>query len=252
MSQRILQALNVLGFALVLTLNTLANALPINGMNTGEVSALYPNLFVPAGFTFSIWGIIYLLLLGFVIFQFRKPAIVQRMGPWFFLSCLFNASWIPAWHYLLPVLSLFIMLGLLGSLILIYQRVYAAPAIAEKGFRWWVQLPFSVYLGWITVATIANVTAVLVHFGWNGWGINATVWTVAMIAVATGMGLWFTWRQSDIFYALVVVWALVGIIGGRNAETAEMGYSAIIITAAVGIGMLGASVIRKSIQIRQG
>ena len=71
MSQRILQALNVLGFALVLTLNTLANALPINGMNTGEVSALYPNLFVPAGFTFSIWGIIYLLLLGFVIFQFR-------------------------------------------------------------------------------------------------------------------------------------------------------------------------------------
>ncbi|MCB0593393.1 MAG: hypothetical protein KDD28_04830, partial [Phaeodactylibacter sp.] len=110
MSQRTLQILNTLGFALVITLNTLANALPINGYNTGELSGRYPNLFVPAGFTFSIWGIIYLLLLGFVIYQFTRPAaeanVPQRIGPWFFLSCLFNASWILAWHYLMPGLSL--------------------------------------------------------------------------------------------------------------------------------------------------
>ncbi len=247
MSTRILQILNALGFALVITLNTLANALPINGYNTGELSDNYPNLFVPAGFTFSIWGIIYLLLLGFVVYQFRKPAGAQRAGFWFFLSCLFNASWILAWHYLLPGLSLLIMMGLLGSLIGIYRNVYAAPAPEGKGFRWWVQLPFSVYLGWITVATIANTTAVLVHLEWNGWGISPMVWTVLMIAVAIGMGLWFTWRQADLFYPLVIIWALIGIIARRSAESAEAAYPAIIIAAAVGIGMLGASVVRKSI-----
>lgn len=247
MSTRILQILNALGFALVITLNTLANALPINGYNTGELSDNYPNLFVPAGFTFSIWGIIYLLLLGFVVYQFRRPEGAQRAGFWFFLSCLFNASWILAWHYLLPGLSLLIMLGLLGSLIGIYRNVYAVPAPEGRGFRWWVQLPFSVYLGWITVAAIANTTAVLVHLEWNGWGISPMVWTVLMIAVAIGMGLWFTWRQADLFYPLVIIWALIGIIARRSAESAEAAYPAIIIAAAVGIGMLGASVVRKSI-----
>lgn len=251
MLQRTLQALNILGLILVLALNTLANALPINGYNTGELSGRYPNLFVPAGFTFSIWGLLYLLLLGFVVYQFTRPAVeagvARRIGPWFFLSCLFNASWILAWHYLLPGLSLLIMLALLGSLIAIYLRVYGAPGLEAKGARWWVQLPFSLYLGWITVATIANAAAVLVHLGWNGWGIPEPAWTVAVIAVAIGMGLWFTWRQADVFYPLVVVWALVGIIARRSSEAAEVYYPTIVIAAAIGIGMLGASVIRKTI-----
>ena len=252
MSQRTLQILNVLGFILVITLNTLANTLPINGYNTGELSGRYPNLFVPAGFTFSIWGVIYLLLLGFVIYQFTRPArqseVPRRIGPWFFLSCLFNASWILAWHYLLPGLSLLIMLALLGSLILIYQRVYSSPRLEVKGARWWVELPFSIYLGWITVATIANTTAVLVDVGWGGWGIPEPAWTVVMIAVAIGIGLWFTLRQSDVFYPLVVVWALIGIIARRTSEMAE-GYSmVIVIAAAVGIGLLVAGVVRKALQ----
>ncbi len=149
----------------------------------------------------------------------------------------------------MPGLSLLIMLALLGSLIMAYRRVYEVPALEGKGAHWWVELPFSVYLGWITVATIANATAVLVYLGWNGWGIGAPVWTVAMIAVAIGMGLWFAWGRSDVFYALVVVWALVGIIAKRSADVAEMAYSAIVIAAAVGIGLLGASVVRKTIQL---
>ena len=249
MPHRTLQILNTLGFALVITLNTLANALPINGFNTGELSDQYPNLFVPAGFTFSIWGIIYLLLLGFVIYQFTRPAaeanVPQRIGPWFFLSCLFNASWILAWHYLMPGLSLLIMLALLGSLIVIYRRVYEAPALEAKGARWWVELPFSVYLGWITVATIANATAVLVDLGWKGGGLPEPVWTVVMIVVAIGMGVWFAWRQSDIFYALVVAWALAGIIGRRNSEAATAAYPGIVIAAAIGIGLLMILVIGK-------
>ena len=252
MPHRTLQILNTLGFALVITLNTLANVLPINGFNTGELSDKYPNLFVPAGFTFSIWGIIYLLLLGFVIYQFTRPAVEanvpQRIGPSFFLSCLFNASWILAWHYLMPGLSLLIMLALLGSLIMIYRRVHATPALEGKGARWWVALPFSVYLGWITVATIANATAVLVALGWNGGGIPESAWTVAMIAVAAGMGLWFTWRQGDLFYPLVVAWALIGIIARRSSDAAETAYPAIVLAAAAGIGLLVASVIRNALK----
>ena len=252
MSRKTLQILNVLGLVLVLVFNTLANALPINGYTTGELSALYPNLFVPAGFTFGIWGLIYLLLLGFVVYQFTRPAVEagvpQRIGPWFFLSCLFNASWILAWHYLLPGLSLLVMLALLGSLVLIYRRVYAAPALEAGGARWWVELPFSVYLGWITVATIANATAVLVALGWNGGGIPESAWTVAMIAVAAGMGLWFTWRQGDLFYPLVVAWALVGIIARRSSDAAETAYPAIVFAAAAGIGLLVASVIRNALR----
>ena len=256
MPRRTFQLLNVLGFVLVLIMNTLANALPINGYNTGEVSALYPNLFVPAGFTFGIWGLIYLLLLGFVIYQFTRPAaeagIPQQIGLWFFLSCLFNASWILAWHHLMPVLSLFIMLGLLASLIVIYRRVYEAPGPEAKGAWWGVELPFSVYLGWITVATIANMTAVLVHLGWGGWGIAEPVWTVVMITVAVVMGLWFTWGQADIPYSLVIVWALAGIIARRTSGVAEVYYPAVVIAAAAGIGILGAIVIRMALKMDKG
>ncbi|MCB0593394.1 MAG: hypothetical protein KDD28_04835, partial [Phaeodactylibacter sp.] len=125
------------------------------------------------------------------------------------------------------------------------------PALEGKGARWWVALPFSVYLGWITVATIANAAAVLVDLGWSGGGIPEPVWAVAMIAVAIGMGLWFAWRQSDIFYALVVAWALVGIIARRSSEAAEMAYPAIVVAAAVGIGLLVASTVVKILQMKR-
>ena len=123
MALRTLQLLNLLGFILVIVLNGLANALPINGYTTGELSDRYPNLFVPAGFTFSIWGVIYLLLLVFVIYQIRNwwskhrldMSFVQKIGPWFAISCLANASWIIAWHYVQPLLALFIMCVTISS-----------------------------------------------------------------------------------------------------------------------------------------
>lgn len=216
------QFLNLAGFLFMIAMNTLANALPLFGRNTGEISALFPNLFVPAGFTFSIWGLIYLLLLLFTIAQMKgafsagkpAPAFVARIGPWFLLSSMANGLWIIAWHALQPLLSLAVMLALLGSLIRLYQALNEQAGAGEK---YAVRLPISVYLGWISVATIANTAAVLVHYDWGGFGISPEVWTVAMIAVAAIAGLFFLWKRSDVPYALVIIWALYGILARTDA-----------------------------------
>lgn len=173
-----LALINLLGLTGVLVVNTLANTLPINGITTGELSAEYPNLFVPAGITFAIWGVIYLALVGFSVYsvtiRLQKGAAANGrtdflgvIGPWFFISCLANMTWIIAWHHRMIWISEFLMLILLTSLIAIYIRLYIGRVVrpAEKI---WVHLPFSIYLGWITVATVANITALLVHLGWSG------------------------------------------------------------------------------------
>ncbi len=227
-SIKILQLLNVSGFLFMMTMNVLANALPLFGRDTGEISALFPNLFVPAGFTFSIWGIIYLLLLVFTIAQLRgffgknntAPAYVGAMGPWYFISGLANGLWIVVWHALQPLLSLAVMLLLLWSLIRIYQ------ALSQEN-KFTVRLPISVYLGWISVATIANATAVLVHYHWSGFGLRPEVWTVIMIAVAVGAGRAFLREYADIPYALVIIWALYGIFSRTAPEQQGIYYTLI-------------------------
>jgi hypothetical protein len=201
--------LNLIGFALVILMNTLANALPLNGYTTGELSALYPNRFVPAGFTFSIWGVIYLALLGFVVFQFTEKgkAIAQAIGIWFLLSCLANAAWILAWHYRFPVLSLVIMLFLLFTLVQVYRRIQPF----DWGKHWLGRLPFQLYIAWVTVATVANTTAVLVEAGWSGGPLSETTWASVMAGVAAVAGLLFLRFFKDLPYALVILWALFGI-----------------------------------------
>lgn len=238
MPTKTLQILNLIGFILVITLNALANALPINGMTTGELSDLYPNLFVPAGFTFSIWGVIYLLLLAFTIYQARSlwsktadDQIVQIVGIWFFVSCLANASWIVVWHYQQVLLSFFIMLVILTSLIMIYRRLNTGTKTINRSTKYLAHLPFSVYLGWITVATIANVTTLLVNYGLSGFLLGETIWTAIMITIAVAMGIYFLWKQKDVPYALVIIWALYGI-------TAVRFNNVILLTAYIGIGLL--------------
>ena len=209
MNTSTLRYLNLFGFVLVIVMNTLANALPINGFTTGELSALYPNRFVPAGFTFGIWGVIYLALLGFVVFQFTRAgkAFAKAISIWFALSCLANAGWILAWHYRLPVLSLIIMLLLLFTLVQIYLR------IQTLGWKrhWAGRLPFQLYIAWITVATVANTTAVLVDAGWSGGALPEIVWAAVMAGVAVLAGLLFLRYYQDLPYAAVILWALYGI-----------------------------------------
>lgn len=209
---KIARIANLLGVLGMITVNALANILPINGYTTGELSAMYPNLFTPAGFTFSIWSVIYLGLLAFAIYQLRcKKAIIERIGALFFLNALLNCGWILLWHHKMIVLSVFVMLGLLVTLILIYQRLSIGTHQVKPAVRWLVHAPFSVYLGWISIATVANVTALLVAGGWQGWGLPANFWTAAMIFVAAVIGLFMLIRARDWLFALVVLWAFFGI-----------------------------------------
>jgi translocator protein len=232
--------LNVIGFAGVVVINALANILPINGKNTGQLSDAIPNLFVPAGLTFSIWGIIYLALLAFSVYQFlllfkkddadREP--LKKIGIFFFLSCLANAGWILAWHYQQLPLSLLVMLCLLAMLLAVYLRLGIGTGNVKPAVRFFLHAPFSIYLGWITVATIANVTAVLVTLNWNGFGLPGDFWTIAVIIAGTLITLLMLLTRNDIFYSLVVVWAFAGIILKRVSIDPNL-YLGIIVTAAV-------------------
>jgi hypothetical protein len=222
---RFLCILNFTGFIGTVVVNALANILPINGKTTGELSDQYPNLFVPAGFTFAIWGVIYVLLGIFVIYNLvlalkRNRAnsfTVDRIGVIFFISCVANIGWIFAWHYEILPLSLGMMLILLGCLITIYLRLNIGKSDAAKIEKYVGHAPFSVYLGWITVATIANVTALLVDMNWGALGLSNQFWAVAVIIVALVITLLILTLRRDVFYSLVVDWALFGILMKRLA-----------------------------------
>ena len=176
----ILAVVNAVAFVAMVTVNGLANSLPINGRSTGELSDSYPNLFVPAGFTFFVWGVIYLLLLAFIAYQLVATlrgspegiGVVTTVRVWFVVSSLANIAWIYAWHYERVLLSVVFMLVLLASLIAIYLKLQIGMAPSTSVRRWLVEVPFGVYLGWITVATVANVTALLVDVNWGGFGVS--------------------------------------------------------------------------------
>lgn len=209
------QLLIVLSVVATIVVNGLASALPINGQTTGEISDSFDVFFVPAGYVFSIWGLIYLGLVGYAVYQ-ALPAQAQNLqlrsiGYLFVLSSLANIAWILLWHYELFPLTVVAMVILLACLIAIYLRLDIGRSRVSPGMRWLVHLPFSIYLGWITVATIANVTALLAYWEWGGWGISAEVWTVIMLAIATAVGGLVSFTRGDVAYAAVLVWAFVGI-----------------------------------------
>lgn len=221
------QVLNILGLVGVLTMNYLAVALPLNGKTPGEISDLYPTLFTPAGFTFSIWSVIYLLLLVFIVKQSKNlfksgqpaPAFVSDIGPWFFLNCVANSVWLVAWHHEEFLLALAIMLAIFATLIQIYMRLGIGLTAVSKGTWFGVHLPFSVYLGWITVATIANVSVLLVSQNWGGFGLSPATWAAVMVSAGTLIGLAMLLRRRDVGFGLVLVWAFFGIWSARNGET---------------------------------
>lgn len=250
----VLAILNALFFILVIVMNGLANALPINGKNTGELSDLYPNLFVPTGLTFAIWGVIYLLLFAFIIYQLfevlrinrPKAFFLERIHLWFIGSCIANASWILAWHYLYIWASLGIMLLILTSLLMIYLRLKIGKSEENSMIRYLVHLPFSIYLGWITVATIANTTALLVHTEWGAFGLSEQFWAVSAIGIATIIGLLVLFRRNDPYYTAVLVWAFAGIMLKRMAV--EANDEAVFIAAGIGAVVLLAGIIYQIIK----
>lgn len=216
--------LNAMGLTAALVCNGLANALPLNGKTTGELSALYPNLFVPAGYTFSIWGLIYLGLLALVARSFAQqksdgePHPVDAIGPWFLVNTLANGAWILAWHWTLVPLSLALMGVLLASLIAMYLRLGIGRRPTSTTDRWLVHAPISLYLGWISVATIANTTALAVHQGAPAFGQVPAFLTIAVLGVAVGLAVRMLWSLDDVVFAGVICWALLGVAVGRSGS----------------------------------
>lgn len=227
--------LNVLGLVLVLAVNGLANILPINGYNTGQISALYPNFFVPAGFTFSIWGVIYILLIGFVFcslfaafgnFNDAAKACIEKAGPYFLITCVLNAGWIVAWHYLYLGISLAIMVVLLVVLLRLYIAIRPMKSQMPFFYRLWVFHAFVVYLAWICVATIANVTALLVGVGWQGEPLTPQVWSMIMILVGLVLGIFMVGKQKQPAFGFVLAWAFWGIYSAQSAGSRMIGLTA--------------------------
>lgn len=219
-----LALLNLLGYVVMITVNALANILPLAGRTTGGVSEFTDNLFVPAGFTFSIWGVIYLLLGTFVVTSLasRNPimtSLTSRIAPLFFISCLLNSAWLFAWHYLQLIPSMIIMVGLLVTLLTIYRRL-GAEKIPDRSFTSLaIRLPFRVYLGWISVATIANTAAVLTFHNFSGWGIDLQIWAATLVTAAASLGLTILFKHRDFAYPTVIIWALWGIYSKRAADS---------------------------------
>lgn len=209
------QLVNLSSVILALTINILATTLPLNGQATGEISDRFQVYFVPAGYVFSIWGLIYIGWIAFIIYQFRtsqkESSRLRRLGYLFALSNVANAAWLFCWHYNLFGLSVLVMLTLLGLLIASYLQLGVNGASVTRLERWSVDVLFSVYLGWITVATVANISDWLYLVRWNGFGISAQVWTVIMLVVASLLGLAMFLTRRDAAYLFVLVWAFIGI-----------------------------------------
>jgi hypothetical protein len=246
-----LRLLVVVTFVAMIAVNALASILPLNGVSTGVVSDSYPNLFAPAGLTFSIWGLIYVLLAAYTLYQlglFRGgdkaggEVLLRKTGIVFSVSSLINAAWIFSWHYRIIPLSMALMTILLICLISLMYIIRAQSLTLRQ--KLFVRLPFSVYFGWITVATIANATTLLVSLGWDGFGVSQSVWTIIALAAGTVIGGATMIRFKDAAYGLVLIWAYAGILIKHVSKTGFSGqYPSVIAAVFVCIALLAAALV---------
>jgi translocator protein len=239
------QVVNIVALGATITINALANILPINGLNSGEISDLYPSLFTPAGYVFSIWSLIYLLLIAFVVFQAlpsqRENPRLERLGYAFAASCLFNFLWIFAWHYRYVFLSELLIIGVLVSLLVSYHRLQTEQVNkreiqVSRAERITTHLTFSIYTGWLTVAVVANTCVLLLEWGVTG----PAFWSVVTVLAALAIGGTFTYLRKDMAYGLVLVWAFAGIAVAQAGNTPSVVVTAIL----AAVVMLGLSVWR--------
>ena len=244
-----LYLLNIAALAVVLYVNYLANALPLNGRTPGALSDLYPNLFVPVGLTFSIWGVIYLWLLIWVGMQAialltgKQAPGAAKAGWWFLATCLLNIGWLFAWHWEQLLLSVGVMITLLYCLVRLNQAIGNGVSAESAWEKWTAHLVFGLYQGWITVALIANVTALLVGSGWKGGtALAESDWAIIMVEAGAAIAVAMVWRFNHLFHGVAVVWALYGIYLKRAAEVSSD--SVFVAWAAVaGMALVGGFVV---------
>lgn len=238
--KRTLQIANIVALIVTVVVNYLSNTGIFNNNTMASVSADYQNYFTPSGYAFSIWGLIYLLLGAFVIYQARGlngrrevPAVVEKVGWLFVISCVANSAWVVAWLYDFTGLSVLIMITLLVTLLLIVIRTRMEMdvlPIKKIALTWW---PFAIYLGWISVALIANVAAYFTKIGWDGFGLSPVLWTVVMICVAGLVYIALTWKRNLRESAMVGVWALIAVAVANWGTTPAVVNAALIVSAVI-------------------
>lgn len=231
-----IKIISTIAFISMVIVNALANILPINGVNTGQVSDKYANLFAPAGITFSIWGLIYFLLGAYVIYMFSKNKLkyINKINIYFIITSIANIFWIFSWHYDFIFLSLIFMIIILIFLIKIANILNKEKFTNKEYF--FILLPFSIYFGWITVATIANVTTFLVYINWNAFNLSEQFWTITVLIIGTIIGNIRLFYDKNIAYGLVFVWAYYGI-WLKHTTIFSNQYLGIIITTLFCIGV---------------
>lgn len=233
------QILNVIALAATIAFNGLSQALPLNGQTSAEIANRYPNmLYFPANYAFSIWGVIYTALLFFVIYQAlpsqREAETSRQIGYGFIASCLFNIGWLTAFHYNLFPLSMILMALLLLTLITLYIRLDIGGEPVTRRDKWLVHVPFSLYLAWITAATVTNASYVLTDAGWNGFGLSNDIWAIIMLTVTGGIAALMVLTRRDVAYGLGIVWAVTAI-AARHSGTQLVLLAALTVSAAVAI-----------------
>lgn len=237
--------LNLAGLVATVAVNGLANALPLNGIRTGDVINRDPVLFLPANWAFSIWGLIYLGLTVFAVYGLlpagRHNPRLRRISPFFLASCVANCVWLFLWHWELLPLSMVAMLALLGALLGVYvllRRGNPATTFGERLALWW---PFSIYLGWVSVATIANATVTLARAGWTGWGLAPAAWVAVLCAVAVVLAVTVGLRSDDGFFAAVFVWAFVALAVRQRDSVPVVLAAGIVVVAAFTVMVIAAT-----------
>lgn len=221
---------NIAALAACLFVNALAIVLPLFGRDTAAISDSFDVRFKPAGYVFGIWSVIYIGLIAFAVYQAlpaqRASARLAAIDRPFVVSCAANALWLVLWHALLIPSTVVVMLVLLGSLITIRRRLDAGRAGVEGAERWCVDVPFGVYLGWISVATLANATIVLADARWDGGRVGGEGWAIVLLAAGAGLAAVLLNTRRDVAFAAVIVWAFVGIAVQENgsvvAKAAEL------------------------------
>jgi len=234
---------------LTLFMNWAATAIPLNGLSTEMISVMNPTLFTPAGYVFSIWGVVYLGLIAYTVYQAlpsqRTNQRLRAIGWIYVASGLLNSLWIFLWHNLQLWWCVLVIFGILVSLILITQRLHPWRLQVSHTEWWTSHLPFSIYLGWICVATIANVAVALVASGWNGGLLSPEAWTVILLLVAAGLGMVYGYVRRDAAYVLVLVWAFAGIAVARQGESQVVLWSAAILSVMMAVVAIWAMVGRR-------
>lgn len=221
----------LLAVGLTLFVNYLANALPLNGNNTGEISDSFSILLTPPGYVFAIWGIIYLGLIVYAVYPFiykTNKKIYDKLFPWFLIQAFANISWIFLWHYEYFLATLVAMFIILGSLIKIYSILKIGESKRIFSEKVALEFPFSLYLGWISVATILNISIVLITVGWERLGVSEPLWSIMLIAAITLITMFMLIKRRDVIYSLVILWAFAGIIIKMNGQSEEIVWTLIM------------------------